>query len=191
MALQEMYESQKNNSSDINEHIETLYQYAQKCETIIEMGTRSGSSVYAFAYAKPKKLTSIDIDPFPNSEVLKEACTAEGVEYEHMVASTLDIEIPEVDLLFIDTEHSYLQLKAELARHGNKAKRYLVFHDTTTFGYTDSSSYGDQGLKYEDGTDVKHGLMPALEEFLEANPHWVVDLVKTNNNGMTFLKRVD
>jgi hypothetical protein len=33
--------------------------------------------------------------------------------------------------------------------------------------------------------------MPAINEFLEENPHWVVDLVKENNNGMTFLKRVD
>ena len=191
MSLKQLYEYHRDTPSDINENMHHLYEYAQYCETIIEMGTRMGSSIFAFAYAKPKKLTSMDIDIFPHSEELKKLCTAEGIEYEHIVGSTLELDIPEVDMLFIDTEHSYLQLKSELAKHGNKAKMYLVFHDTTTFGYVDSSAYGDQGLKYEDGTDVKHGLMPALEEFLEANPHWVIDLVKTNNNGMTFLKRID
>lgn len=191
MPLRDFYEYQKNIQSDINEHMQTLFEYGQYCETIIEMGTRMGSSIYAFAYAKPKKLVSIDIDPFPHSNELKEACTAEGVEYEHIIGSTLELEIPEVDMLFIDTEHSYLQLKSELAKHGNKAKMYLAFHDTTTFGHTDSSSYGDQGLRTKEGEEEKHGLVPAIEEFMLANPHWTIDLIKTNNNGLTILKRVD
>jgi len=191
MSLKDLYNHQRFTSSDINEHIDTLYEYGQYCETIIEMGTRMGSSIFAFAYAKPKKLTSIDIDTFPYSEQLKEVCKAEGVEYEHIIGSTLELEIPEVDLLFIDTEHSYLQLKSELARHGNKVKMYLAFHDTTTFGHTDSSSYGDQGLRTKEGEEEKHGLVPAIEEFMLANPHWVIDLIKTNNNGLTILKRID
>jgi hypothetical protein len=174
--------------SDINENLPHLYEYAQMCESVIEMGTREGVSIFAFAAAKPKFLRSIDLYRYPNATMLETACKEAGIDYEHQVGSTLEIEIPEVDLLFIDTEHSYAQLKAELALHGNKAKRYLAFHDTTTFGYEDSSSYGDQGLKPIDG---KRGLMPAINEFLEENPHWVVDLVKENNNGMTFLKRVD
>jgi hypothetical protein len=186
--LQEMYDNSANASSDINEHLPVLYKYAKECSTIIEMGTRDGSSIYAFALAQPKSLVSMDLGPFNNSGVLKEALAEVGTEYEHKMASTLEIEIPEVELLFIDTEHSYLQLKAELARHGNKATKYLIFHDTNTFGYVDSDSYGDQGLR-PDGPEVKHGLVPALDDFLEANPHWVRHEVLENNNGLTILKR--
>lgn len=175
--------------SDINEHLPYLLEYAKKCESIIEMGTREGISIYAFAYAKPKKLISIDIVPFERSEYLKDLCSQQGTEYEHLVGSSLNLEIPEVDFIFIDTEHSYLQLKSELKKHGNKAKKYLAFHDIVSFGYNDSSSYGDQGLKYEDGALEKRGLIPAIQEFLIENPHWKIDLINTNNNGMLFLKR--
>ena len=175
--------------SDINEHLPYLFKYAKNCESIIEMGTREGISVYALAYASPKKLISIDIVPFEGSEYLKELCSQQGTEYEHLVGSSLNLEIPEVDFIFIDTEHSYLQLKSELKKHGNKAKKYLAFHDIVSFGYNDSSSYGDQGLKYEDGALEKRGLIPAIQEFLIENPHWKIDLINTNNNGMLFLKR--
>jgi hypothetical protein len=187
--LEELYKSKINSGGDIGEHVETLYKYAKECESIIEMGTRDGCSIYAFAAAKPKKLVNIDVAQFGGADGLKEACTVEGVDYEFWLKSTLEVEIPEVDLLFIDTEHSYLQLRAELAIHGNKANKYLIFHDTNTFGHTDSSSYGDGGLRYKEGEEHKTGLIPALNEFLEANPHWVRHEVFENNNGLTILKR--
>ena len=188
--LQEVYDEHVDMPSDINEHLPVLYKYAKECSTIIEMGTREGSSIYAFALAQPKNLISMDLGPFHNSELLKQALAQVGTAYEHVMASTLEVEIPEVELLFIDTEHSYLQLKAELARHGNKATKYLIFHDTTTFGYTDSASYGDQGLRPE-GDEIKHGLVPAIDEFLAVNLHWVRHEVLENNNGLTILKRIN
>jgi hypothetical protein len=33
--------------SDINEHIPTLYEYSKKCESILELGVRSGVSTFA------------------------------------------------------------------------------------------------------------------------------------------------
>jgi hypothetical protein len=186
--LNQWYQHMCQTPSDINENLPHLFEYAQMCESIIEMGTREGCSIYAFAAAKPKFLRSMDLYRNGHAGELEEACREVGIDYEHQVASTLEVDVPEVDMIFIDTEHSYAQLKAELALHGNKAKRFLVFHDTVTFGYSDSSSYGDQGLELVEG---KRGLMPAINEFLEANPHWVVDLVKENNNGMTFLRRVE
>lgn len=37
-------------SSDINEHLPTLYSYATKCESIIELGVRGIVSSYALTY---------------------------------------------------------------------------------------------------------------------------------------------
>jgi hypothetical protein len=79
--------------------------------------------------------------------------------------------------LFIDTLHTYNQLKQELTLHGNKAQKYIAFHDTYTFG-----------LRGEDNVDKK-GLMTAIIEFMTENPHWKFKIHKTNNNGFTVLER--
>ena len=39
-------------------------------------------------------------------------------------------------------------------------------------------------------TENKTGLMPAVNEFLEANKEWYIYRQYTNNNGLTILKRV-
>ena len=38
------------NPSDINEHLPTLYKYAQECESVIELGVRGVISSYALVY---------------------------------------------------------------------------------------------------------------------------------------------
>ena len=38
------------NSSDINEHLPTLYKYASECESIVELGVRGVISSYALVY---------------------------------------------------------------------------------------------------------------------------------------------
>ena len=56
-------------NSDINEHLPTLYNYASKCESIIELGVRGIVSSYAFVYgllnnnSSNKKLLLNDITP--------------------------------------------------------------------------------------------------------------------------------
>ena len=37
---------------------------------------------------------------------------------------------------------------------------------------------------------IKLGLMTAIIEFMTINPHWVFHIHKTNNNGLTVLKRI-
>ena len=97
---------------------------------------------------------------------------------QYVQADVLKIKIPPTDLLFIDTWHTYNQLKKELELHGNQAQKYLVFHDTYTFG-----------LCGEDGRDAK-GLLSAVIEFVMANPHWRFHTYRTNNNGLTILERI-
>jgi hypothetical protein len=61
MNLQTLFENKKNQQSDINEHLETLRDYASQCKRITEMGMREGISTIAFLYAKPETLISYDI----------------------------------------------------------------------------------------------------------------------------------
>ena len=80
--------------------------------------------------------------------------------------------------MFIDTLHDYEQLREELRLHAGKARRYVVLHDTTTFG--------------ERGETPGHrGLWPAVEEFLAlgAVPPQRPPRCE-NNHGLTVLEAV-
>lgn len=178
--LENIYNQRCSIPSDINEHLPTLKKYAEECDHITEMGVRWVVSTFAFMMGKPKKLISIDIDPVEKHgiqtiDLISLAKTA-GVEFEFVLGDTTEIEIEETDFLFIDTLHTYSQLKKELTLHPSKVKKYIGFHDTTTFAQV--------------GEYKEVGLWPAIEEFLSSNPEWVIAEKFENNNGLTILKRV-
>lgn len=164
--------------SDINEHLPTLKKYAEQCQHVTEFGVRDVVSTWAFVQAGCKTICSIDIDFCPNIEYAIKTALITDQNILFRKASTLEIGIEETELLFIDTLHNYDQVKAELERHHNKVRKYLIFHDVITFGYNDEVGEG-------------HGLMPAILEFMTANPEWQLDYMHFNNNGLLILKRVD
>jgi hypothetical protein len=178
MNLQEIYNEKYQETSDINEHLPVLKQYAEKCNHITEFGVRWVVSTYAFMMGRPKKLRSYDITPIENHNVSREDLISlakeNDVDFEFIEGDTLQINIEETDLLFIDTWHTYDQLKKELELHNNKVRKYIILHDTTTFG------------KVGEGHPV--GLWPAVEEFLNINNNWVIEEKLENNNGLTILK---
>ena len=197
---------EENNSYDPDLH-DTLYEYALQCDHITEFGVRWVESTFSFILGQPSTLISIDID-HPNSypefngeENLRLAyeCAEEcGVDFTFKLGSTLDVDIDPTDLLFIDTEHSYLQLKHELKLHSSKVKKYILMHDTKAHASVDSGSHfnrsgtqsrcGNLGLR---PIPERHGLKLCIEEFLEKNKEWVLDkFIYTGQPGMTILKRI-
>ena len=178
--LQEHYnENCLNTLGDIYQHLPTLKKYAEDCDHITEFGVRTVVSTYAFMMGKPKRLISYDLVPIEeygtNRNELKELGQENNVNFNFIVGDTREIVIEETDLLFIDTWHIYDQLNKELKIHGNKSRKYLIFHDTTTFGLI--------------GEDGYTGIWQAIEEFLSENKHWTIHERFTNNNGLTILKR--
>lgn len=184
-------EKLKNNPSDINEHLETLIAYGKKSDSIVEMGVRWGDSTWAFLCAAPKKLRSYDIQPPEtwNASISEFEATAvqQNTDYSFTLANVLDVEIEQTDLLFIDTWHAYKQLKAELALHASKVRKYIILHDTTSYGDHDESSYEGWG---DDWKGSGEGIWKAVEEFLANNPEWKLEKRYTNNNGLTVLSKV-
>lgn len=175
--------------SDINEHMPTLRRLASECQHVTEMGMRGGLSTLALLAAQPKTLVSWDINP--QAVMSPQAATllalAGKTSFQPRCGNTLEIApIEPTDMLFIDTLHTFEQLKAELWRHvfpdhftGKclcRVKKYIVFHDTSTFGYT--------------GEDGKFpGLLTAIEWFQrEAMPIWGVVEKYENNNGLLVLR---
>ena len=168
---------------DINEHFPALKRYAEKCDTVYELGTRAIVSTWALLAGKPKKLVTVDIIP-PEQyggdlQIVIDACKRDEVDFSFVLGNSLEIEIEETDLLFIDTIHTYEQLSKELKLHANKVKKYIIMHDT--------ESEKDFNLKPSGVTEG--GLGKAIAEFLNSNPVWSVREVFTNNNGLTVLER--
>ena len=178
--------------SDINEHLQTLRRYGSECETIIEMGVRGITSTWAFLASSPKKMVSIDFQHPSifggNIEEVSDLAREYGIDFEFRLQNTLVCDIEECDLLFIDTWHDYLQLKSELYRHSSKVKKYIIFHDTNSFGFRNEDNYETYDMGREE-TNLPKGLVPAIDEFLFSNKEWYLYEKFANNNGITILKR--
>ena len=169
--------------SDINEHVPTLLEYGQKCDHITEMGVRWIISTWVWLACAPKKLIAYDLfDPSEWGASIKDVYdTAEkyGLDFEFHEKDVLKVDIEETDLLFIDTEHVYSQLKQELKLHSSKVRKYRFFHDTTNFEFI--------GEDRQEGT----GIWPAIEEFLEEKKDtWVLEKRFMNCSGLTIIKRI-
>lgn len=178
-SLEQIYEEKCNQpDSNINEHLPTLKKYAEECNHVTELGVEYGRSLFAFMAGNPKKLVSYDVINIEKYGVnivdLKKLASDNGVDYDFIEADTRKIEIEETDLLFIDTLHTYEQLKNELTLHANKARKYIILHDTVTFGIN--------------GEDGHKGILPAIDEFLLENKNWFIYENFTNNNGLMILK---
>lgn len=180
LTVDSLYHLKLHEPSDINEHLPTLKIYAENCDHVTEFGVRSVVSTYGFMAGRPRIIRSYDIQPVENfgvdSGYLSFLAAQIGIDFQFLLGNTLEIEIEQTDLLFIDTLHTYNQLKRELELHSSKVNKYIVLHDTTTFA--DIGEYDELGL------------WPAVEEFVNANENWVIQARYINNNGLTILKRV-
>jgi hypothetical protein len=176
----EIYNRKCDEKNDINEHLPTFKKYTEGCDTVVEMGVRSVVSTWGFLAGKPKKLISIDIlhPNFWNSNDLDyviQYSKENNIDFEFIQADVLNIEIPECDILFLDTIHKYEQVKNELKLHSSKVKKYIIFHDTESYRVN--------------GENGGVGIWPAIEEFLNSNVEWSIHEIFTNNNGLTIIKR--
>jgi hypothetical protein len=155
--------------SDINQHLPLLRWLASRCTHVTEMGTRwaTGSTV-AFLAAQPQAFITWDYDPTAtvSQRVMNLIRLAGATRFQPRCGDTLQIITEPTDLLFIDTLHTGKQLWDELVRHVDpkeeRVKKYLVFHDTQTFGVV--------------GEDGKAGLRTAIRQFQKyhAFPLWKV-----------------
>lgn len=195
--LEELFKIASETPSDINEHLPLLRELASKCEHVTEMGLRGANgSTVAFLAAQPETFVSWDLNPWSvvNQSVANLLSLGVGphgewngrvgrTRFQPRVGDTLQILIEPTDMLFIDTYHTFSQLKAELERHADpierKVRKYLAFHDTETFGQ-----------RGEDGKSP--GLRTALVWFQKNSfPLWGLKYDHSNNNGLIVLERMD
>jgi len=188
--INQKFQELKNHPSDINEHFPTLLEYGRKCNHITELGMRAIVSTWGWLAAKPKTLVAYDIqDPKTWNKSLddiSDTAKSLGTDFKFIKANVLDVEIDETDLLFIDTWHAYKQLKSELELHASKARKYIVFHDTTSFATQDERSYESWGDEWKGDNQ---GIWKAIEEFLDSNKEWKLKERFMFNNGLTIIEK--
>lgn len=187
-------------SVDIREHMPVLRKYASRCNRVTEFGTRWVVSTWAFMAGRPKSLTSFDIDHFSiygvDPNILDSVSSKLGVCFKFYQEDVLKSEnVFETDFLFIDTVHSYKQLKMELHLHASKVKKYIAFHDTVSFG---EENEAEIDLKEDWSEELKYyykslpdtqGINAAIVEFLIDSPEWHVALMSNKNNGLLIIER--
>lgn len=169
--IEEEFEKRCRITTDINQHLPLLRKLASTVDHVTEFGVREGHSTVALACGRPAKMVSYDINR-PSLELLEQLMMwLPGFQF--IQANTLDVDIEPTDLLFIDSYHTYRQLWRELALHHDKVSKYIVLHDTNTYG--------------EVGEDGGLGLNYAIAELLELHPEWRITNYYANNNGLTVL----
>lgn len=207
--LLDHYAFAKHRPSDINEHINTLYKYGRESDSVIECGVRTAISTWAFFRGLYDRGTSdgydlsqlslvgVDLKYDSQIGVIQELSATLGLPYTFYEGSDLDYPIKApVDTVFIDTWHIYGQLKRELKKYAPYTKKWLILHDTTVdamFGESIRSRSDIAKQAKESGftpEEIAMGLWPAVEEFLAANPDFVLEHRYMNNNGLTVLRRV-
>jgi hypothetical protein len=201
MDLKVRYKDAKNIGSDINEHIETFFEYSKQCSHITELGIRSVVSSWGFLYGLyesqhlKKKMIGVDLEWHDNIGTLKTLAENNGIEYQFIQGDSAKVDIEDTDILFIDTWHIYGHLKRELEKHHMKVREYIMMHDTTVdeihgetirMGWNAKEQAKTSGYPID---EIKKGLVPAIDEFLSMHPEWSLHKKYTHNNGLTILKR--
>jgi cephalosporin hydroxylase len=157
--------------SDINEHLPMLYYLAMQCTDIVEFGVRFGVSTLAFMAALLNRpgawYSGVDLVLTSPAQGIVARAVEAGCHAKLYQDDSRHVDFTtDPDLLFIDSDHTYEQMRAEL-RYADRVRKYLVMHDTLW------------------ATDMNR----AIEEFLAEHPEWVPVYKTGRNNGLTVLER--
>jgi len=197
--LRQKYQISCNKKSDINEHVPTLCNLAMQCPRVVEIGLRKMISSWGFLMGLSKNSSSkrfylgIDIAPPPIAILFSAQVIANenGIPFEFWLENDMNVEIPQTDLLFIDSLHTYCHLIYELETFCIKVDKYIAIHDTSSpYGQKNEKYTGDYS-EYPPWIDKnKQGLEIAVKDFLSRHPEWMMHKKYSNCHGLTILKRV-
>jgi hypothetical protein len=156
---------------DIAPRMADLRRYAGQCESVIEFGCRTGNSTTAFL-AGGARVHSYDLNP-PEFECPGDVANRWTWEIADTAALT---DMPDCDLLFVDTIHTTAQVNAEI-RMADRARQFLIFHDVKEWGWR--------------GEDGGAGILPAIFNFLARNKRWTVhEILDDDQWGLLVLRRI-
>lgn len=198
--LYNQYEYICDQHSDIQRHIPRLRNLALECSSAVEIGIRGMVSSWGILQGLAENQFSncryIGIDiampPLDSLQLARKLAKENGISYEFWKKNDMTIDIPPVDMLFIDSLHTYCHLSYELEKFAPKVSKYIAMHDTSEpWGGLDDFEYTGNRSEYPKWIDRnKRGLWAAVEDFLARHPEWVLFDRYYDDHGFTVLKRI-
>jgi len=161
----------------VKQHLDIFQEYASQCKVVTELGIDSANATLAFLTSGCKKVYSYNVVLSPNALKVQQAAKEDGVFFKLINKDSLTVKIKMTDMLYIDTDHWYGQIKAELEHHHTRVRKWILMHDTETFGIINPF-------------DKRPGMKAAIYEFVYAHPEWELIKHYENCHGLTILERV-
>ena len=215
------YEELRRTPGDIVLHLPLLRELAAQSESVAELGVRHVVSSWAFllglvdssaraaaqlrgsgtaaALPPPQRvLHCLDIVDTPAVRTtLAPTGLALNVTVTFTKGDSARVVLPPVDLLFIDTWHTYGHLRRELALHAPRTRKLIALHDTECDGAVSEGVRMGWDLPSSAAAanysllEVTLGLKAAVFDFLAAHVgEWALHQHEPLNNGLTVLRRV-
>ena len=174
---------------DISEHLGYIKSVASNgpIRQVVEFGCRTGNSTLALlsGLSEGAKMFSYDIEDCPHKQIIKHAAKLAGIDWQFCLEPSHSCK-QDADLVFIDSWHSYDQVKEELnIVKGMKSVSDIIFHDTELFGW-----FGQRDKRQGSG------ILPAILRFMCDDLHqrkkgWVIYNYFRNNNGLLHIKSIE
>jgi len=189
-AVAAIYEGHLRQQTAITAHLPRLRMLAASCDVCVEFGVKRGASSSALLLGAPY-VRSYDLVRTSEADRL---AAAAGAHWDYRIEDSRTAEIPPCDLLFVDSLHSYAQCDAELRRHADRVKHFLVFHDVGTFG--EIAADGETGRPAwaytPGGPSVPRaylGIRPAIDEACIRDPSWQIAARYVDSHGLLVMER--
>jgi len=186
--LEALYERHCAAGTAISPHLPRLRALADGCDLAVEFGVKRGASSCALLLGA-KRVVSFDVVATPQARELEKIA---GDRWDYRLEDSRTADVPECDLLFIDSLHTFDQVHAEL-EHAGKVRRTLVFHDTVTFGSIGAhGETGDHLWQYKRGQSVPLqalGIRPAIDDLMVRCPEWRIAAHYVDSHGLLVLCR--
>jgi GT2 family glycosyltransferase len=176
--LADLYQDALRESSDISEHLNILYRMASTVDSVTSISAdNTAISTAAFVYAMPKWCITYCKLQAPEIIRLRSASKFAGLNYIYEQYRS-GIEIEPTDLLFLDSIKTEEVITRELNEYADKVRKYMIFHDTETFG-----SVGE--------LPGSRGIWPAIAGFVRQHSEWRLFQHYSYCHGLTILERRD
>ena len=188
-AILARYQAACEGGTAIAAHLPRLRNLAIGCDVAQEFGVKRAASSAALLMGA-EYVISYDVVPTREARDLEALV---GRRWSYRIEDSRTAVPTPCDLLFVDSLHTFDQCRAELERHADSVKRWLVFHDTVTFG--SFGAYGETGRHartYQVGQSCPLpflGIRPAIDALMIRDPTWQIAAHYTDSHGLLVLER--
>lgn len=186
--------------SSTNEHLPTIKTYASQCVSVLEITNSGNRTLYGFLTglinnSDPAQKSYYGIYPkIDDIEQISNASTIasqNAIAFDYIQTDEISLDTSKLtnyDITLIDTVNNYANTHTDLLKYSALTNKYIVilstsgsweFVDEVVPDYTQFSSVSQD----------KHGVWPAVMDFIQSNPNWQIDRRDVNNNGLVILKK--